>query len=77
MAYLSFGTGLRLTKLVPSGSEDDVLLNVYAVRQEFWPPVPGTDNMGELEQWHVTDSSLKPPESKVFDQELAEIVGDA
>jgi hypothetical protein len=47
------------------------------LRQGFRPSVPGTDNMGELKHWHVTDSSLKPPESKVFDQELAEIVGDA
>jgi hypothetical protein len=67
----------RLKKLVPSGSENNVLLNVYAVRQEFRPPVPGTDKMGELDHWHVTNFSLKPPESKVFDQELAEIVGDA
>jgi predicted RNA binding protein YcfA (HicA-like mRNA interferase family) len=41
-----------------------------AVRQEFRPSVPGTDNMGELKHWHVTDSSLKPPGSKVFDQSL-------
>jgi hypothetical protein len=61
----------------PHGDDDHIHFNIYAVRQEFKPSVPGEDEMGVLLHWHVTDSTLRQPRARVFKQELAEIAGDA
>ena len=63
--------------LVPRSDDDYIHLNIYAVREDFVPAKPGIDSMGGLLHWHITDSTLAPPQAQVFDQELAEIVRDA
>jgi hypothetical protein len=67
----------RLSKLVPKQDEDFIHLNVYAVREDFVPEVPGVDSMGGLLHWHITDSALREPRCRVFALELAEFAGDA
>ena len=62
----------RLAQIKPSGDEDAVLLNVYIVREDFVPPLPGKDSMGALYHWHITDDALKPPRSRVIAGELQE-----
>jgi hypothetical protein len=52
-------------------------LNVYAIREDFAPSEPGIDSMGSLLHWHITDWTLVPPRSEVFDEELAKIARDA
>jgi hypothetical protein len=64
----------KIQSLVPDGDEDYIHMNVYALREDFAPAEPGSDSMGELLHWHITDWTLVPPRSTVFDQELAEIV---
>jgi hypothetical protein len=61
----------------PCGDEDHIHFNIYAVRQEFNPSEPGSDEMGFLLHWHVTDTTLRQPRAKVFRKELAVIAGDA
>ena len=63
----------RLKSLMPNGDEDFIHLNVYAVKEDFAPDVPGVDAMGGLLHWHVTDDTLQSPRSVVFDEELGEI----
>jgi len=67
----------KLKSLVPKGDEDHIHLNVYAIREDFAPSEPGIDSMGGLLHWHITDWTLVPPRSEVFDEELAEIARDA
>ena len=67
----------KLKGLVPHGNEDHIHMNVYAVREDFAPIRPGIDSMGGLLHWHITDWTLVPPRSEVFDEELAEIARDA
>ena len=67
----------KLCALVPHGDEDHIHLNVYAVREDFAPAQPGLDGMGALLHWHITDWTLRPPRSAVFDEELAAIANDA
>lgn len=67
----------RLRETTPTGKDDEVFFNIYAIRSEFRPAVPGVDNMGDLQHWHITDWTLTPPRSVVFDQELVEIASDA
>jgi hypothetical protein len=67
----------KLRSLLPQGDEDHIHMNVYAVREEFAPTEPGIDSMGGLLHWHITDWTLVPPRSEVFDEELAEIARDA
>lgn len=62
----------RLAGLQPSGDEEAVMLNVYIVREDFVPERPGEDSMGYLYHWHITDDALKPPRSRVIDEELRE-----
>ena len=62
----------RLAKLIPTGGEDDILLNVYIVEEDFIPEQAGEDSMGSLYHWHITDDSLKPPRSDVIESELRE-----
>lgn len=50
-----------LATLTPSGSEDVVHMNIYVVREDFLPSNPGTDSMGNLFHWHVTDDDLASP----------------
>lgn len=63
----------RLKSLSPDGDEDHVHMNVYAVLEDFVPKVPGRDSMGSLLHWHITNESLVPPRSEVFDEELKEL----
>jgi hypothetical protein len=63
----------KLKGLTQKGDEDFIHLNVYAVKEDFSPDVPGIDGMGSLLHWHVTDDTLQPPRSVVFDEELEEI----
>ena len=67
----------KLQGLVPHGDEDHIHMNVYAVREDFAPTRPGIDSMGGLLHWHITDWTLVPPRSEVFDEELSEIARDA
>ncbi len=66
----------KLKRLVPQGDEDHLHLNVYAVREDFAPEEPGIDAMGSLIHWHITDWTLRPPRSLVFDEEISKIAGD-
>jgi len=66
----------KLQGLVVHGDEDHIHMNVYAVREDFVPARPGTDSMGSLLHWHITDWTLVPPRSEVFSEELAEIARD-
>ena len=61
----------------PRGDDDYIHFNVYAVRQVFRPSTAGTDEMGGLLHWHVTDNTLRQPRARVFKAELAEVAGDA
>ncbi|MFY7939595.1 MAG: hypothetical protein ACOVOX_01680 [Burkholderiaceae bacterium] len=63
----------KLSALLPCGDEDQIHMNIYAVREDFVPAPPGVDSMGGLLHWHVTDWTLQPPRSAVFDEELSEI----
>lgn len=67
----------RLKSLTPSGDEDHIHMNVYAVLEDFIPDVPGRDSMGSLLHWHITDEALVPPRSEVFDEELRELARNA
>jgi len=67
----------RLRGLAPAGDEDHIHFNVYAIREDFAPTQPGADRMGGLLHWHVTDWTLKPPRSEVFEEELEEVVRGA
>jgi hypothetical protein len=66
-----------LKGLTPIGDEDHIHVNVYAVREDFAPDIPGTDYMGMLLHWHITDDSLAPPRLKALNAELRKIVHDA
>ena len=66
-----------LKGLTPIGDEDHIHLNVYAVREDFAPDIPGSDYMGSLLHWHITDDSLAPQRSKALYAELKKIVRDA
>lgn len=67
----------RLRNLVLSGDEDHIHMNIYAVREDFIPEKPGSDVMGGLLHWHITDETLRAPRSTVFDRELSDIAGEA
>ena len=51
----------RLASLVPSGDEDTVHMNVYLIKGDYMPAQPGTDAMGNLFHWHITDDDLASP----------------
>lgn len=59
--------------MVPKDDDDFIHLNIYAVKEDFVPDVPGLDRMGGLHYWHVTGDTLQHPRSAVFDEELGEI----
>ena len=67
----------KLKGLVAHGDEDHIHMNLYAVQGDFAPARPGSDSMGGLLHWHITDWTLVSPRSEVFDEELAEIARDA
>lgn len=67
----------RLASVVPAGDEDAIHFNVYALRSEFRPEVPGRDEMGRLLHWHVSDSTLVAPRAPVFARELSAFADNA
>ena len=67
----------RLRQLAPSGDEDAIHFNVYAFDSPFIPERPGRDEMGRVLHWHVCDSTLSLPRSKVFDAELQAVAESA
>lgn len=66
----------RLRELKSCGDEDHIHINVFAVLEDFEPSTASVDNMGALLHWHITDWTLRPPRSAVFDQELQEIADE-
>ncbi|WP_128003646.1 hypothetical protein [Piscinibacter defluvii] len=66
-----------LASTQPRGDDDHIHFNIYAVRREFKPSESGTDEMGLLLHWHITDTTLRQPRARVFRKELAEIASDA
>jgi len=75
--YLTLPTLLeRLDSLEPKNDDEYFHFNIYALRAQFKPKVPGRDEMGRILHWHITDSSTKEPRASVFRAELGKIAGD-
>lgn len=60
----------KLKSLTPQGDEDYVHINIFAICADFSPPQPGTDSMGCLPHWHISDKELLLPRSDVFIERL-------
>jgi hypothetical protein len=60
----------RLRGLRAAGDEDHNDMNVYSASEDFAPTPPGIDAMGALLHWHVTDSTLQPPQFGALDEDL-------
>jgi len=66
----------KLRALVPAGNDDHAHFNVYVIREDFVPAKPGTDIMGILMHWHITDEYLAPPRATSFANQLTKIVSE-
>jgi hypothetical protein len=66
-----------LNAIRSSGNPDHVHLNLYCVAAEYTPEVPGRDEMGRLQHWHISDRELLEPRSSDPWAMLAAVTGDA